>query len=272
MSLGELIRGRRKQAELTLAVVAQRVGISKPYLSNIETDKLKNPPSDPVLAGLEQELGFAQGELARVAHLARTPADVRQEHENLSAEVEKLRGMIDRFLAGEAQTSGSARELGQASGALSSAREASGGGGGNISPAITAGRAIPIINSVAAGYPYHFTDLDYPPSVADEYVRCPDVHDPQAFAARVVGDSMAPKYNEGDLVIFAPNAAPRNGDDCFVRFADDESTTFKRFCLRPDGKVRLEPLNDSYPIEVYDREDITGLWPAVMRVERLRKP
>ena len=76
---------------------------------------------------------------------------------------------------------------------------------------------IPIINQVPAGYPKDFTDLDYPPSVADEYVRCPDTNDPQAFAARVVGDSMEPDYRQGDIVLFAPNTPAENGQDCFVR-------------------------------------------------------
>ena len=61
---------------------------------------------------------------------------------------------------------------------------------------------VPLINKVAAGYPREFTDLAYPARVADEYVRCPDLDDPDAFAARVVGDSMQPNYAEGDIVIF----------------------------------------------------------------------
>lgn len=40
--------------------------------------------------------------------------------------------------------------------------------------------------------------------VAEEYVRSPDLADPDAFTARVVGDSMAPDYREGDIVIFSP--------------------------------------------------------------------
>lgn len=144
------------------------------------------------------------------------------------------------------------------------------GGGGNIVAILPAGRAIPVINGVTAGRPRDFTDLDYPPSVADEYVQCPEVTDPHAFAARVVGDSMEPNYLDGDLIMFFPSLVPNSGDDCFVRFASDGSTTFKRFSLRPDGKVRLEPLNPAYPVEVYDPEDISGLWPAVMRMQRLR--
>jgi len=143
-------------------------------------------------------------------------------------------------------------------------------GGENISRPMPAGRAVPVINQVAAGYPTDFTDLDYPPSIADEYVFCPEVSDPEAFSARVVGDSMKPRYREGDLLVFSPNSEPRDGDDCFVRFARDNSTTFKRFSMDPDGRIRLTPRNRHYPVEVYERDEITGLWPAVMRIERLR--
>ena len=74
----------------------------------------------------------------------------------------------------------------------------------------------------------------------------------------------------GDLVVFAPNADPRDGDDCFVRFSKDNSTTFKRFRATPDGRIRLEAINDRYPAKEYDPEEINGLWPAVLRVEVLR--
>lgn len=86
----------------------------------------------------------------------------------------------------------------------------------------------PLINSVRAGYPTEFTDLGYPARVADEYVSVPDLHDPDAFAARVVGDSMAPEYREGDVVVFSPERTARSGADCFVRFERDAETTFKR--------------------------------------------
>jgi len=136
---------------------------------------------------------------------------------------------------------------------------------------IPLGPFVPIINKVAAGYPLHFTDLDYPASVADEYVHCPAVRDRQAFAARVVGDSMAPYYREGDIVVFSPNIAAEDGDDCFVRFADDCSTTFKRIYQNDVETLRLQPLNGVYPSEVFRNEAISGLWPAIYRIERLRR-
>ena len=100
MSLGEVVRRRREQLKLTQDQVAGRVKISKPYLSNIETDRVKNPPTDGVLDRLEQVLDFPAGQLRRMAHLVRTPPDVRREHEELSAEVEKLRSLLKQLVSG----------------------------------------------------------------------------------------------------------------------------------------------------------------------------
>jgi phage repressor protein C with HTH and peptisase S24 domain len=261
MSFGEFVRHRRLELKLTQDQVAARTGISKPYLSNIETGRTKNPPSDRVLALLERVLDFSKGTLRNMADDLRTPMDVRQKVEILAAEVEKLRGVLKGLLT---KRPGGAKAKDLEAAARSTLKKDA-----NVSP-VAAARAVPLINSVMAGYPHHFTDMDYPPSVADEYVRTPDLHDPQAFAARVVGDSMEPKYHEGDVIIFAPNTPAKSGDDCFVRFTDDNSTTFKRIYQQDDGRVRLQPLNESYPAEVYDAEALSGLWPAVMRIERLR--
>ena len=87
---------------------------------------------------------------------------------------------------------------------------------------------VPVVNSVQAGYPREFTDLGYPARVADDYVAVPGITDPDAFAARVVGDSMEPAYIEGDIVIFSPLVDATDGTDCFVRLVRDDETTFKR--------------------------------------------
>ncbi|MBC7771596.1 MAG: S24 family peptidase [Pyrinomonadaceae bacterium] len=128
---------------------------------------------------------------------------------------------------------------------------------------------IPLINSVAAGYPKEFSDMGYPTRVADEYVRAPDIHDSDAFAARVVGDSMSPEYREGDIVIFSPARPVKAGMDCFVRLERDQETTFKRVYFEPgeggeaNGKIRLQPLNPAYAPQVMARELVAGLYAAV---------
>src|SRR5690606_12708817 len=135
-----------------------------------------------------------------------------------------------------------------------------------------ASNAVPVINKVSAGYPKDFTDLSYPPRVADDYVGCPEVQDKDAFAARVHGDSMRPKYQEGDIVIFSPAAPLRDGDDCFVRLESGQ-TTFKRVFFETgeagQAVIRLQPRNEKYRAQVLAREDVTGVYRAMYRYERL---
>ncbi|MFB0524895.1 MAG: S24 family peptidase [Phycisphaerae bacterium] len=132
-----------------------------------------------------------------------------------------------------------------------------------------AGCLVPIIYKVAAGYPADFNDLNYPAGVADDYVSYMDVHDPNAFAMRVVGDSMEPNIREADIVIFSPAAEVHNGGDCFIRFAQPHETTFKRVFFESDNKIRLQPRNGKYSPTIVDGPRINGLYRAVIKYEKL---
>ena len=122
------------------------------------------------------------------------------------------------------------------------------------------------------GYPRDFSDMSYPPRVADDYVGCPEIQDREAFAVRVHGDSMTQKYREGDIVIFSPAGIPKDGDDCFVRF-EDGHTTFKRvFFETAEGGasvIRLQPRNEKYRPQIVPREDVSGLYKAVFKYQRV---
>lgn len=285
-ALGPKLRRRRRRLGLTLDDLAVQVSISKPYLSLIETGRVPNPPSDEKLSRLEKTLGFVTGELVSQAHLQRTPKDVR--------------AMLGKLMkrAAEGETGGQGNKgtnqenrsasvtpspcplVTQSSSALPVNLDAAYLSGmlqqmvehtaGNVEEVAT--NVVPVINKVSAGYPKDFTDLSYPPSVADDYIGCPDLQDKDAFAARVHGDSMAPKYREGDIVIFSPSAGPRNGDDCFVRF-EDGHTTFKRvfFEVNENGvsELRLQPRNEKYRPLTVGAEKITGVWKAVFKYQRV---
>ncbi len=258
MSLGQILREKRERMNLTLDDVSSRVGFSKPYLSTIETGKVKNPPSDELLTKLEKVLEFERGLLLHIAHMERLPSDIRQQYESAESENQKWREFA-RNLIGKKVNPNKLK-------ALLAKRKL------NIKqtkPSIAAGLAVPVINKVSAGYPTDFDDLDYPVGIADDYVRCPDLHDPNAFAVRVVGDSMEPKFHEGDIVVFSPAAEVRNGDDCFIRFAMPHETTFKRVFFESDNKVRLQPRNDKYSPSIVEGKRINGLYRAIVRHERL---
>src|SRR5687768_5666734 len=285
--LGTKLRRQRRRLGFTLDELAGKTGISKPYLSLIETGRVPNPPSDEKLRRLEQALGFTAGELVSQAHLQRTPRDVRAMLQSL-INGEGVKGGTSRVQSSElrvqgnaAQTNANGSSLGTQHPALITTLDDAYLSGvlqqlvdrsaGNVEHVRT--NAVPVINRVSAGYPKDFTDMSYPKGVADEYVGCPDVHDRDAFAARVHGDSMTPKYREGDIVIFSPAASPRDGDDCFVRFADGQ-TTFKRVFFETGdaaGKsvTRLQPRNEKYRPQVVPSETISGLYRAVYRYQRV---
>ena len=269
--LGPKLRRQRRRLGFTLDELAGRTGISKPYLSLIETGRVANPPSDEKLRRLEQTLGFAAGELVSQAHLQRTPRDVRAMLQKL------MQGSSDRVQGAgkngshtavlESSTLPVNLDEAYLSGVLQEMVDKS---AGNVETVPT--NSVPVINRVSAGYPRDFTDLSYPKGVADDYVGCPDVQDKDAFAARVHGDSMQPKYREGDIVIFSPGQSPRSGDDCFVRF-DDGHTTFKRAFFETDDAgrsvIRLQPRNEKYRPQTVQGEQITGLYKAVYRYQRV---
>jgi phage repressor protein C with HTH and peptisase S24 domain len=280
--LGTKLRRQRRRLGLTLDELAGRTGISKPYLSLIETGRVSNPPSDEKLRRLEQSLGFIAGELIGQAHLQRTPRDVRAMLHTLVRGTKAQRTSASSVVShqGTEEINGnssvalrdsvpSENNLDEAylSGVLQELVDRS---AGNVETVTT--NAVPVINRVSAGYPRDFTDLSYPKGVADDYVGCPDVQDKDAFAARVHGDSMRPKYSEGDIVIFSPSLSPRDGDDCFVRF-EDGHTTFKRvFFETGEGGasvLRLQPRNEKYRPQIVPAEQVTGLYKAVYRYQRV---
>ncbi|MCE5340261.1 MAG: XRE family transcriptional regulator [Planctomycetaceae bacterium] len=258
MSLGQVIRNKRRELGLTLDEVAAKTGFSKPYLSTIENEKVKNPPSDELLRKLEEAFGVTPGSLRQMANLDRAPADVREQFEASKAENERWRKLVRGLMDKKVKN----RELNDllSEGQLQLDMQITDKQPGNL---------IPIINRVAAGYPVDFDDLQYPAGFADDYVRCPDVDDAHAFAVRVIGDSMQPKFVEGDIVIFSPGLEVRNGDDCFVRMAEPHETTFKRVFFESENKIRLQPRNEKYPPMVIEGIRINGLYRAFIKYERL---
>lgn len=258
MSLGQIIRKRREELHLTLDEVSHRIGFSKPYLSTIETGRVKNPPSDHLLQKLEQILQFDSGLLLHIAHFESLPSDVRQQYESTEAENKKLRQLIKNLIHKKSDPAQINQLLAES---LANTEQ--------VAPSHAPGRLVPVINKVAAGYPTDFDDLDYPVGIADDYVRCPDLHDPNAFAVRVVGDSMEPKYKEGDIVVFSPAAEVTNGDDCFIRFAMPHETTFKRVFFETEDQVRLQPRNERHSPLLIDGSRINGIYRAIIKYEKL---
>ena len=243
---------------MTLDEVAAATNFSKPYLSTVETCKVKNPPSDRLISRLEDVLKFETGSLRHLAHMERMPADIRRDYEAIDAENRRYKQILQNIIKHTVEPSGVDEMLAQYD--------------LDVDIKNNRGRSglwVPVINKVAAGYPAEFDDLGYPVGFADDYVRCPDIHDPNAFAVRVVGDSMEPKFGEGDIVVFSPSTDVQSGDDCFVRFSMPHETTFKRVFFEAEGRIRLQPRNTDYAPLIVDGQRVNGMYRAAIHFRTL---
>jgi SOS-response transcriptional repressor LexA len=66
----------------------------------------------------------------------------------------------------------------------------------------------------------------------------------EPFALMVLGDSMAPEFSEGDIVIVEPDGIARDGS--FVIAQVDDEWTLRQLRVI-DGATSLYPLNPAYP-------------------------
>ncbi len=114
---------------------------------------------------------------------------------------------------------------------------------------------IPLIGMTQAGGGGFFDDGGFPVGGGWDQIRFPRVDDENAYALEVTGDSMAPLYRDGDILIVSPNAAPRKGDRVVLRTTDGEVMA-KVLVRRTAKTIDLASLNPAHPNLVFPVERI----------------
>lgn len=121
---------------------------------------------------------------------------------------------------------------------------------------------LPLVSAVPAGKVATMFHPDY----VDHYVTVNDVKDPQAFALRVKGNSMAPRIEDGDVVVISPQHEVHNGDVCVVR-VDGEDTLKK---VKFEGNyIHLIPLNPDFEPVTVKKKDVNFIWKVVKLIKEL---
>jgi SOS-response transcriptional repressor LexA len=117
-------------------------------------------------------------------------------------------------------------------------------------------RLIPVTSWAHAGEATSYEEL--PKHWQDQIpTECQDEH---AFAVRLEGPSMEPKFSEGDLLILQPGKEPYSGCLAVCRFKND-GVVFRRVEFQPDA-IRLIALNPAYPTDTYPRESFAWIYPV----------
>lgn len=120
-------------------------------------------------------------------------------------------------------------------------------------------RAVPLIGFAQAGAGGYFDDAGFPVGGGWDEVSLPGVKDENAYALEVAGDSMAPVYRNGDVVVVSPAAQIRKGDRVVVKTVTGEVMA-KVLARRSEKRVELQSLNPAFEARVLKPEEI--LWMA----------
>ena len=109
---------------------------------------------------------------------------------------------------------------------------------------------IPVLGSIPAGIPLEAVEdvVDWE-DIPIEWTK----GGKEFFSLRVKGDSMYPKFMEGDTIILRKQDDCENGDICAV-YVNGYDATLKKVVKKQDCIV-LQPLNSAYDPKVYDYND-----------------
>lgn len=122
--------------------------------------------------------------------------------------------------------------------------------------------SLPLLSSVPGGAP----SLTFHPDYVERYISVDNVNDNQAFALEVKGNSMAPRIEDGDIIVVSPKHEARNGDICVVRVNDED--TVKKIKLE-DQFIYLIPLNPEYEPMAVKKKDVTFVWRVIKVIKEL---
>ena len=126
----------------------------------------------------------------------------------------------------------------------------------------TGATRIPVLGEIPAGIPIEAVEeiLDWE-EIPPEWVT----GGRQYFGLKVKGDSMWPKYLDGDTVILLKENSCDSGDDCAV-LVNGDAATLKQVYIRDDGSMEIRPLNPSYPPRTFTPSEIQSLPVAIAGV------
>jgi len=82
---------------------------------------------------------------------------------------------------------------------------------------VTIARPLPLTPYAKAGGRGLFDDSGHPVGKGWDEIEAPGIGDPNAFALKIGGNSLAPAYRAGDIVIVSPGAEVRRGDRVIVK-------------------------------------------------------
>lgn len=133
-------------------------------------------------------------------------------------------------------------------------------------PAMRASRKVAVVGEVKGGDHGYLEELQYPVGYGEGTVDFPTA-DPMAYALRVRGDSMHPRYRAGEFVVVEPSVEALPGDDVVVAMLDGRKL-LKELGWWRDDEVQLLSINNHFGPMTLERQDIASIQLVAGRVRR----
>lgn len=233
---GKFFKDLRDEKQLTLIELSERTGVSKSYLHDIENEKIA--PSDKIIDKLLNFYTLSKEkteELQKIIAYAKTPDLVMKEFEKTKKELNKLSSEINRIKSKESEIEFKSND--------------------NY-------YSVPVYSYVRAG----FNQVENAPEPLYE----PDIPLPKVrgdlIGIEVKGDSMEPKFHQGDIVLVKAGVMPENKE--IGVFVVDNKTVIKIFNKDKTGRVILTSLNIEHEpiiVDEYTEFGVIGkFWKAIV--------
>ena len=123
-------------------------------------------------------------------------------------------------------------------------------------PALVASRLVPVRGEVKGGPGGHLDDMQHPTGHGEGHIEA-WTRDNDAYALRVRGDSMAPRYRAGEFIVVTPNIEPMPGMDVVVCLKDGQKMLKNLAWVRGD-MIGLLSINDNQPLITIALQEIEG--------------
>lgn len=229
--IGKRIRSERRQRHLTIEDLARKTGHTRAFVLAVEEGRRN---------GLEDDF------LRKACRLlAIDPFTVVEAQERIVRDLKTRVHRLDRDLASQPTERGVLEN-----------------GGEPFS-------ATPILVGDESIYPAEFDENGHPIAAVEGFLTLPDFMDRATFALRVKGTAMdpgfAPRFRDGDLVVFATDRSAQSGEYAFVRFQENQ-TDFRRLFHDDGSVIRLQALSPDVPPILLGLEELTSAWPLVSHV------
>jgi phage repressor protein C with HTH and peptisase S24 domain len=116
----------------------------------------------------------------------------------------------------------------------------------------------PLIGLAQAGVGGFFDDAGFATGAGWEEIDVLADADEHSYALEISGDSMAPLYRDGDIVIVSPAAPVRRGDRVVVKTTAGEILA-KELKRQTAKTVELKSFNPAFPDRVLQKEEVSWM-------------